>query len=496
MSTNSLAKKITSFLNSGKDYPLLAAVAAGLYPILFYYSRNFTMVNSWDHLLFFLLAFIFVPAIVFFAACKLFSLDRLNSYKKYILPFLNMLAFLYFLKLCLFVGPQRKIVAAIIVVSAVYAYLFHAHLKKIMVVQWLLAGMGVIALLNTLNAYAQYDEDWLQQPDAIVEATFRKKPNVYFIQPDGYINPSEFGKGHYTTTNDGFHHFLQENGFVLYDNFRSNYNTTLSSNAAIFGMRHHYFKRDAISNEVYRARELIMGKNPVLQTFKNNGYKTYFIFETPYLLLNRPALAYDESNISYSSFNYIHNGIGDPRPVLPPLHVAVSDKIEQPKFIFMQLLKPWHIRSHKAHSRGTAEERAAWYDRLEEANSILTSAVNTILEQDPGALIILMSDHGGYVGMEYTDQTFTKSQDRDLIYSVFSSILAIHWPEGEAPSFDSEFASSVNMFRIVFAYLSENASYLETLEEDASYVVLREGAEEGIYKYLNDAGEIVFEPLD
>ena len=38
-----------------------------------------------------------------------------------------------------------------------------------------------------------------------------------------------------------------------------------------------------------------------------------------------------------------------------------------------------------------------------------------------------MADHGGgYVGMEYTGEIYSKTQERDMLDSIFSCYLSIH----------------------------------------------------------------------
>jgi len=48
-----LKSKLSSFINSNKDYPIIAALASGLYPLLHNYDSNFTLVNSWSQFWFF-----------------------------------------------------------------------------------------------------------------------------------------------------------------------------------------------------------------------------------------------------------------------------------------------------------------------------------------------------------------------------------------------------------------------------------------------------------
>ena len=77
-------------------------------------------------------------------------------------------------------------------------------------------------------------------PDDVASVVFKKKPNVYFIQPDGYTSLSEIEKGHYNMDASEIRGLLADNGFKLYNNFRTNYSSTLSTNSAIFSMKHHY----------------------------------------------------------------------------------------------------------------------------------------------------------------------------------------------------------------------------------------------------------------
>ena len=153
------------------------------------------------------------------------------------------------------------------------------------------------------------------------------------------------------------------------------------------------------------------------------------------------------------------------------------------------------MHGREAQSLGVDGERALWQQTLANANKTLVQTIDIIKQNDPNALVVIMADHGGFVGMEYTLQTYTKTQDRDLIYSIFSSNLSIHWPQGDIPSYDINFKSAVNVFRILVSYLTQDTSYLEHLQDDSSYVILNKDAPSGVYKYIDTDGTIVFEPV-
>lgn len=118
-----------------------------------------------------------------------------------------------------------------------------------------------------------------------------------------------------------------------------------------------------------------------------------------------------------------------------------------------------------------------------------------IIQNDPEALIMIMADHGGFVGLDYTRQIYHKTTNPDIIHSAFGSILSIRWPHGKAPEIDSNLKSGVNVFRILFSYLAEDDKYLQHLQSDSSYLILKEGAESGVYEYIDTHGNMVFNKI-
>lgn len=478
------------FLSNNKQYPVLAAVAAGLYPILFYFSNNYTLVNTWSHIWYFIFYFICIPIVLFVIANRISKIPLLSKWQKYVLPFLNVLVFLFLMKVCLYAGIQKKIILGILLFTGIYTFFLYKHYKKIIVIQLILALIGLVTLVPKIINHFNYSKDWLQQPDNIEQLVFKKTPNVYFIQPDGYTNSSELKKGYYNFDNSDFENYLKGENFTNYKDFRSNYASTLSSNSATFMMKHHHYNKGASFSEAINARDIIISKNAVLDIFKNNNYKTHFLTELPYLLLNRPKMGYDFCNFNYDEIAHIGTGLGERKDILAPLKENIEKDSISPKFFFIEIFNPGHIHGKKSASLGVDGERDLWFESLGRANTMLKKTISIIKERDPNALVILMADHGGFVGMEYTNQIYTKTQDRDLIYSIFSSTLAIHWPNNEAPVFDNSFKSAVNVFRVLFSYLGENESYLSHLQDDGSYVVIKKEYPSGIYQYIDSEGKI------
>lgn len=483
---------ISGFLNNGNAYPVLTAVAAGLYPLLFYYTNNYKMINSWGHLGYFIMLFLVAPIVVFFVAHKISGIGFLKKTRPFVLPFLNFFFFFSYLNIALYAGFSWLRTLIIFGIAVLLAVLLRKFFKKIIGFQLILAVIGIFTLAPVVIKQLNYSKEWMMQPDNIETAVFKKKPNIYFIQPDGYTNFSELKKGFYNIPNDDFENFLKENNFKNYPGFRSNYAATLPTNSAVFMMKHHYYNNGSDFTETIDARNVIVTDNSVLRILKNNGYRTFFLTEQPYFLTNKPKLGYDFCNFSTEEIGFVTTGIGDPKDVIEPFNAYLETYTEGPNFFFVEIFNPGHITNTMDDSKGVEGEREHYIESLTEANKKLTQLTKKILENDPDALIVIMADHGGFVGMTNTVESYTKNTDRDFVNSIFSTILSIHWPKGEAPAFDKELKSSVNLFRILTAYLSEEEAYLENLQQNGSYIIINFGAPKGIYEYLDDEGNVIF----
>ena len=479
-------------VGSALGNPVIMALGVGLYPLVFYYSRNFWMINSWEQFGYFSLLFIMFPLLLFLFLKWLQTFSFTSKFSKYLLPFFSVFLFLCYIKVVLYADFQRKIILAIFIISVLGAYFLFKHFKKWVAIQLVLAVIGFIGLVPTMLKYVNYSPEWKQQPDAIEGVIFQKRPNIYYIQPDGYPSFSFQKSEVLDVDNSEFTTFLAEKDFKNYPDFRSNYITTISSNSATFMMKHHYYNNGRDYSEMPFARENIVSENAVLSIFKNNGYKTHFITEHPYLLVNRPNLGFDYTNFEYDEIPYITNGFNVSKEVYADLEKAIDSKSAGAKFFFIEIFEPSHISTTKEASKGKEEERKQWLRNLESANQKLGKLVGLITERDPSAMILIMADHGSFVGLDYTRQVYKKTADPVTIHTTFGAILSIRWPNGEAPEIDSNLKSCVNVFRILFSFLGNDEKYLQHLQEDASYLILKEGATAGVYEYIDDNGNIVF----
>lgn len=484
---------ILKFIKSNKEYALVALIAAGLYPILYYYASNYGYANSFKHLLFFIGLFILLPYVLVLLFRKIFnSLDILKPYAKYVIPIANIFCFALFMLVATSGLNSVKIIACI-VGAILLGVLLQKYIKFLIVFQLFMAFVALLFWV-TPKMYESVTSTtlWMEQPDDIAQVKFKKKPNVYIIQPDGYANFSELKRGHYNIDNSVFELFLEEQNFTLYNDFRSNYYSTLTSNASLFAMKHHYYNNTDYKNvEPYTSRYVIAGNNPVISIFKNNGYKTNLIVESEYLICNKPQLNYDFSNIGIQDISYLSKGFEMERDVIVDLESAMTNNENTNNFYFVEKILPGHISQSRFDNLGKVKEREAYLDNLKKANQWLKDIIQTITNKDDNALIVIIADHGGFVGMDCVYDAKIKQTDPDLVKSVFTSALAVKWPERE--NYDATFKTSVNLFRILFSYLSDDTKYLEHLQEDASYLAIRKKAPFGAYKAINEEGIVVFE---
>lgn len=488
-----LRKLVTNFIDSKEQSPLISAVGAGLYPLLYYYNTNFTLVNSWSQFMFFLISFILIPIIAFILIYRVFSkLPFTKRLAKYIIPVLNLTTFSFFVVLITY-GFKNELSFVFVFAALVLAVVFYKHIKKLIVFQFLLAAFCFVRLVPDFHKYMTYSDEWLEQPDNIEEVTFKKTPNIYLIQPDGYANFSELRRGYYNYDNSNFESFLEKEDFKLYNNYRSNYVSTLSSNSSMFAMKHHYYDNTlGNSKELFNTRQIIVGQNPVISILKNNNYKSFLLLEKSYLLVNRPKIKYDYCNIDFKEISPLARGFEINKEIIEDLDNRITNNKDSSNFYFICIKRPSHISVNKNESIGVDKERERYLNELEKSNKTLKEIINVIKEKDDNSLIIIAADHGGYVGLNYSMQYGQKQTERDIVYSIFTSTLAIKWPNNKPPHFDNKLKSPVNLFRVLISYLSDNENYLKYLEANKSYTLLRDGEYTGVYEYIDENGNVQF----
>ncbi|MDV6168113.1 hypothetical protein R1T16_06725 [Flavobacterium sp. DG1-102-2] len=353
--------------------------------------------------------------------------------------------------------------------------------------------MAILPLLKfSLSLYEDLrGTEWTQLTDDIENVQFKNKPNIYMIQPDGYAGKEAISNVPYNYDNQ-FYDWIDNNGFKVYDNFRSNYPASLTSNASMFAMKHHYFNDVLLpSIDMPNARNVIMD-NASLRILKNNGYESFFVAQDEYFQQDRSKSIYDNFNIQPAEVAYFTYGHDNIKNVDEDLDSAMALKTDKPKFVFVEKLLPHHV--HFSEGKNHIEkERRDYISKIEKANTWLKKTILKIKSKDKNALIIILSDHGGWVGFNGVKE-FYSTNSAPLIHSTFGNFAAIDWNNNEHDGYDDKLRSNVNVFRVLFSCLSENKSYLNHLEEDASYNI-RPGnfITQSVHKLIDGEGNYVNE---
>jgi len=489
-------RRVSLFLSDAKSYPIITLIAAGLYALMYYYDKNYALINSKSQFAFLVGLYIAFPIILFYVFNFSFKKIRsLSKFRKFILPILNLSTFFLTIVISLFGFDTLKMLIAL-ALGVLLGIVLVKHIKKIVVVQFILMCLVLPKLIPDLYREVFYSKTWMTQPDSIETSIFKKSPNIYVIQPDGYTSFSTFKDSIHRYDNSRFQQFLESKGFKTYDDYRSNYFSTLSSNSSLFSMKHHYYGNNTLGiNPRHNARNEIVESNAVLRTFKHNNYKTFLMLQVPYLLSNRPSIAYDYCNISLDEISYITRGFSGETNLIEETKTAVLKNKMTSNFFFIESMLPSHITTNYKASSSIENERKLYLKRIKLANEWLSELIDFINKEDPDALIVIAADHGGCVGLNSFLSSSKKTANPLLKNSIFSSLLAIKWPNNSAPKFDTDLKTSVNLFRVLFSYLSEDESYLKHLQDDKSYIIIREDAPTGVYEYLDSSGNTVFNEI-
>ena len=438
---------------------------------------------------------ILIPIGVVVILPYIFNNGWLKKLQNYYLTAFNFLYFTGLLGLLIFHFRKGTFVLILLGVGLLSLVLYR-YLTKIIILQFLLAAMSLFSLIPRLFFVFTYDDSWKQISENIDAVRFKEHPNIYLIQPDGYANFSELRKPPYNHLDTGFEDWLIEEGFVNYRNFRSNYFNTLSSNSSTFAMKHHYFQNiHKGSSKTYGMVKVIAGNNNALRILKNNNYKTHLFTDNLFFLINRKLAGYDFCNIPQSKISFHKISRLQEINIVSDFEKTIKAQGSDPNFYFIEKTIPGHIRNSKWASRGIEKEREVYLEGVELADAWLMSLIKVINEHDKNPLIIIMADHGGYVGLEYTGERDERKLNETEISSMYSVLLSIKWP-GDVEPQNIDLKTNVNLFRSIFYDLSKNPLLLKSYQTDNSFIYTMENNFVEVYQCLDENGVFGYKKID
>ena len=314
---------ILNFLSDSKQIPWLVGLSAGIYPFFKYYNSNFPLVDSKSHFVVLVLLFLLLPIFgSYFIKIIGAKLHVIKKHEALLFTLNNFVFFALFVIISTW-GIRKEYLLIGLVIATIFGFLLKKHLKKAIVFQLLMAFLVVPKLILVLYSHFLTKDNWKNLPDNIGNVKLIEKPNIYFIQPDGYVSKKTLENKVYQSSSD-LYNWLENKDFHVYHDFRSNYSSTLVSNASLFTMKHHYFGETLLpAMEMPRARSILNGDNSVIDILHNNGYQSYFIVEDDYFQQNLTKNSYSYQNIDLKNIPFFSSGQNINRDVFKDLENVI-----------------------------------------------------------------------------------------------------------------------------------------------------------------------------
>jgi hypothetical protein len=330
----------------------------------------------------------------------------------------------------------------------------------------------------------------------------RVTPSIYLLVYDAYVG-SETMAAHGIDNRDQ-ERYLQDLGFKIYPEAYSLAAGSLKTMSRVLNASPAYvLDRDG--------RKAVAGAGVVQRLLGEYGYATYGVFPSDFFFRGT-APTYDVSfPRPRSSAALLLRAIlegefrfdvgfddvprGEYRAEKEQIFAAPSS---EPKFVYTHSSLPGHAQMSGV-CRPNEEE--LYGEDVAKANAEMRVDVETILEADPGAIVIVAGDHGPRLtkncmgtGSDYPLSEISRLDIQDR----FGTFLAIRWPEEGFEEYD-DITVLQDLFPAIFAYLFADAALLEARPEpitlDASPI---SGArvEDGVIVGGIDSGEPLFTGAD
>ena len=326
-------------------------------------------------------------------------------------------------------------------------------------------------------------------------------PNIYLLIYDSYVINETMLE--YGIDNSAQEEYLEALGFKIYPHTYSVGSGSISTISRILTAAREYYGDP---------RRGISGDGIVQNLLKNFGYETHGVFYSDYNFRGIGS-SYDFSfpKAAPSSHKLLMKAIfmGEFRFDVefdnPSHEQFVEHKLStfenlpnNPRFVYMNEKFPGHSQNSGV---CRPNETELFKERVLQANYQMKQDVETIIKNDPGAIIIVAGDHGPYLtkNCHHTaihDEHYDISEISRLdIQDRFGTFLAIKWPTGDFSEYD-DITVIQDVFPAVFAYLFEDDELLEAKIEPNTITgrVITSGAQVNnsiIYGGIND-GEPLF----
>ena len=294
-----------------------------------------------------------------------------------------------------------------------------------------------------------------------------KKKNIYILVYESYSNLETLK--YYGFDNSKQIKFLKDNNFKIYNGIYSNGASSVSSTSRILEIKEELPKH---------GRYYISGNAFSLKVLKANGYKNIGLFNSPYFFGQYPK-TWDEyfpkEDLSKIGSNIILKAIFEGQfrfdifednydydRYLGLKKKYLTSKPKQPTLFYTHNLLPGHSQNS---GKCLPDEKKNYFERIKKANNEMREDIKNLKNNNPNAIIILVSDHGPYLtkncrqllGIDKNSIDKYDIQDR---YGVF---LAINWPNDLKDSFN-DIEISQDIFPAILSKITSNKNLFDELK--------------------------------
>jgi len=389
----------------------------------------------------------------------------------------------------LHLSPVLLIILSVIFVFAARKKLKNSVLGKISVIFFVLTAVSISGPIFDIAKAESPIENWTTRNKKLNDQIkFIRKPNVYFIITESYPNKEALDTI-YNFDNIPFYKKLEDSGFTLHHSFYSNYNHTFASLPSIFGMEHHFYTINIGNFDSIGGRSMLEATtyNPVIDIFRQNNYEIQYMFSVESLLPRGAAVDYFspahpiylalETFLSHQDTTKKSIFASRKHDFMQVLAGRFSENSESgtPTFSFIYTSRPhhspsrWETNNRMEVNRVLETFRQGYNEKIQKANEQLLEMVELILKNDKDPLIIIAGDHGPWAYRLKEDGNGKVIPDSLYALDRFGVLMAIRFPEDYQQQFDNDFKTHVNLFRYVFAYLSNSNEVLEKKVKDDGY---------------------------
>ncbi len=517
--------------------PALTLALALLVPVFFVFSQNWFMVEPE--------AMLWSAGIAFFAACILFLTASLvgRCWRK-VSPNvprpLRLLALLLFclvlvIMVCFFLqGPLRAAIPESRWLRTLVFYALPCIGLFLWVRRFAFLHINIFLLIFCSFSIVNLSLPLLkEEPSPLVEhplATYamKERPNIYLFFQES-LHSLDILRDAYGMDTSELEAYLAKAGFTDYGKIYANSPSTLPSFADTFSFRSSRAFARGNGDAAVGIRYMLGGaeSNTLLRVLKTNGYTTAFLVgDTGYfgtvkgklldssdgicVLPQENSISGVISCVSMLNTRFHRRLFGLMRRLAGSdtagdviYHGPLEERVSQAVAAHMRPEAPLFLTfkggaKHTPSNGGyTWRQLAEWvqggeYQRaVEKGSQELQRICDNIIANDPGAMIIILGDHGPRrlqdieKGAASVDELKAQLQKTDFSFPDFCDdrhavFLAIRLPYGRPGDISYGLPlSHVNLFRHVLAYLNDDQSILADREPSESYwkgsVIVKEG---------------------